>query len=98
MVVQQNKWIYFWKQKRPFKKLTDNYIVHSKDGDVIIGTISWYSPFRKYSFFPNPNIVTVFEATCLKDISEFLVKLMEEHKEQKKIIDFAVGRTDEYKK
>ena len=95
-IVHQTKWLYFKKHKRGFKKLTDKYDVCTKEGNVIIGTIQWYSSFRKYSFFPGPN--TVYETQCLKDLSEFLIKLMEEYAAQKKIIDFAVGRTDEYKK
>ena len=50
----------------------------NKDTHCIIGTIRWYGPWRKYSFFPEPN--TVFESQCLSDITKFLNDLMLERK------------------
>ena len=43
------------------------------DKAEIIGEVKFYPPFRKYSFFPEPN--TVYEEQCLKDIRYLLQRL-----------------------
>lgn len=52
--------------------------VMSEDG-YCLGRIKWYAQWRQYAFYPEA--VTIFEKTCLKDITNF-VKLMNE--QQKK--------------
>jgi hypothetical protein len=47
----------------------------------LLGLVRWYGPWRRYSFFPEANIV--FETQCLKDIASFLDKLMLERKLEK---------------
>lgn len=59
------------------------FAVNNKEMHTWIGKIKWYSPFRKYSFFPYEDMV--FEATCMQDITDFLVELMEKHKQQSKM-------------
>jgi len=69
-----------------FKNISDHYpprkteIFHviNKEYGTVLGMITWHGPFRKYSFFPEPNMV--FETTCLKDIAGFMDNLMEERK------------------
>lgn len=77
------KWIEFHDITEPgTKKLTKTFLVYNKENfEVPIGEIKWYSPFRKYTFFPQPN--TAYEATCTQDITDFLNELMEERKTQK---------------
>lgn len=77
-----SKWIDFIKLKRPFDRKTDVYQVVTKDGNTLLGIVSWYASWRKYSFMPNSNCV--FETQCLKDIVEFIDKLMLERKLNKK--------------
>jgi hypothetical protein len=60
---------------------TKVYKIVTKDGGAQIGLIKWYSPWRKYSFFPHQN--TVFETDCLQDIISFINKLMLERKVEK---------------
>lgn len=60
---------------------TDVWYVRAKDGDVLLGVIKWYGPFRAYSFFPQANCV--FEKTCLGNITDFIVRLMDERKRAK---------------
>jgi len=94
-----SKWIDFNKLKTPSDRKTDVYQVVTKDGTSLLGTVSWYAPWRCYSFQPNSNCV--FEHQCLKDIAAFLDKLMYERKVSKQggtfildiLKDKANGRT-----
>ena len=45
----------------------------------VLGTIKWYSPWRKYWFTPLGN--TGFDDNCLDVISAFCKKLKKEHRE-----------------
>jgi hypothetical protein len=54
-----------------------NHETHCK-----IGGIGWFSRFRKYSFFPETK--TVYEETCLRQISFFLETQMARYKAEKK--------------
>lgn len=76
-----SKWIDFVKLKRPSWRKTDIYQVVTKDGESLLGQISWWAPWRKYTFQPNANCV--FETQCLMDIMVFLNTLMEERKNGK---------------
>jgi hypothetical protein len=74
-----SKWIEFIEVGNTGKTL--KFHVQNKEQSLVLGEIKWYGPFRQYSFFPEPNMV--FEKTCLKDITDFIVNLMEERKKQK---------------
>lgn len=74
-----SKWLRFIWHSSTGK--TDVWQVRAKDGDVLLGIVKWYGPFRAYSFFPEAN--TVYEKTCVANIAFFLVKLMEERKAAK---------------
>ena len=71
-----SKWINFTLIKDTGK--TKQYQIHSKESGILLGTIKWYAPWRKYSFFPEP--LTIFETTCLFDILSFINILREERK------------------
>ena len=45
-----------------------------------LGLLKWYSPWRKYCFFPEDG--TVFDARCLKQIAEWITELNKRHKER----------------
>lgn len=64
------------------------------DSGEIIGEIKWYGPFRKYSFFPYPQ--TVYEQDCLKEITNFIVFLMEARKQLKKAAPVVECKHDWY--
>lgn len=72
------KWIRFDEYQMTPDRKTKKFSVVNKDNGTMVGTISWYGPFRQYSFFPAANMV--FEKTCLQDIADFLKKLMEDRK------------------
>lgn len=60
---------------RIWKKKTNIYSVKNKISQEVIGYISWARNFRKYAFFPNNE--TYYDSKCLKEIAEYLMKLME---------------------
>lgn len=78
-ITTQFKWIYFSAVVNTGK--TTVYNCYNKEHETFLGQVKWYGAFRKYSFFPEPNIV--FETQCLKDIASFLDQLMLERKIQK---------------
>lgn len=77
-----SKWITFVKYAALKGQKTDSYRITTKDDTTHLGWIKWYGPWRQYSFFPEADCV--FEKTCLKDITDFIVELMEERKKAKK--------------
>ena len=73
-------WIKFVPRPKHEKRKTVIYAVRTKDGTVDLGEIRWYAPWRCYSFFPFPN--TVFEKTCLRNVTEFIDRLMDARKKK----------------
>jgi hypothetical protein len=49
---------------------TNQYIVYSASDNFQLGTITWFSRWRKYVFAPYDG--TVYEETCMRDISQFI--------------------------
>ena len=47
-------------------------------GDIPLGHIKWYSPWRRYCFFPVAG--TIYASSCLRDIAEFMEREMKERK------------------
>lgn len=76
-----SKWINFEILKRPTGRKTDVYQVVTKDGKSLLGMVTWYAPWRCYSFQPNSRCT--FEHQCLKDIAAFLDRKMMERKIEK---------------
>lgn len=79
MEKKEPKWIRFDEMDSHGRK-TKIFHVINKEYNTYLGKIVWYGGFRKYAFFPEPDIV--FESTCLQDITNFLVELMEERKKE----------------
>ena len=80
----KNKWIEFNFVKDTGK--TKVYSVVAIDGCIILGVVKWYSPWRKYSFFPEPD--TVFERDCLGYIIDLIEELMLERR-NKRVLDLS---------
>lgn len=59
--------------------LTSIYAV--VNGAVRLGSISWYAPWRQYTFSPSGGMV--FDVSCLLDIVSFIGGLMNEYREKK---------------
>jgi len=54
---------------------TKVFTVHSKDG-ITLAVVRWFSAWRRYTF--QPSSATVWDASCLREVMEFLEKLMQE--------------------
>lgn len=48
------------------------------DGGAELGEVRWWSHWRKYAFFPNPN--TLFEQLCLREIANFCETQTKQHR------------------
>ena len=73
------KWIRFDPQPIPAGYKTGLWWVVAKDGDVLLGEIRWYAPWRRYTFRAGA-YGSGFDATCLRDIAAFIEKRMAERK------------------
>lgn len=60
---------------------TQVWRVNATETKEVLGFVKWYSKWRQYCF--EPNTYTLFEKTCLKEMSQFLVELMELRKKSK---------------
>lgn len=69
---------------------TEYWLVLSKKHRDELGFVRWYNSWRQYTF--SPNMDTTFNIECLKDISEFLKRLMDDWKSH---APDEVGGTDE---
>jgi hypothetical protein len=56
-------------------KKTQIYIVRNIKSQMILGYIKWYGGWRQYIFEPFGS-GTIFSSGCLKDIYNFINKLM----------------------
>ena len=59
------------------KPKTKIWNVESLDGKIL-GQVKWFASWRGYAFFPEVN--TIFEKTCLRDIADFTEKQTIDHK------------------
>lgn len=74
-----SKWIKFEIVKDT--GLTKIWEVTTRKETIPLGHIRWYSPWRKYCFFPLGG--TVYAASCLGSISEFIGREMRLRKNKK---------------
>lgn len=58
------------------------YAVVSRYDGELIGKILWYHRWRHYGFFPEEE--SVFNPTCLREISSYIDDLMEKRKLMRK--------------
>lgn len=67
------KHIYFVKVAD--KPKTSVWYCRSEISNDLLGIVKWYSPWRQYCFYPEPN--TIFNPSCHKDIDDFMRQLEE---------------------
>ena len=60
---------------------TSRWRLRSKIGEAFLGEVQWYSPWRRYAFFPHRD--TLFDANCLWDIADFVAKETARRKEKR---------------
>ncbi len=73
------KWIEFKFSHNSESGKTKVWQVIAEDGYVVLGGISWFARWRKYTFMPYAG--TVFEQDCLRDIAAFCEAETKKHKE-----------------
>jgi len=64
------------------KKVTKEWSVYS--GDVFLGEIKWYAPWRRYVFYTSPG--TLYDASCLFELSMFCWDQTAARKRQRQIL------------
>lgn len=62
------------------KPKTMVFSVNNKKSEINLGTIKWFSSWRQYCFFPIEE--TIFSQGCMKEIQDYIQKLMEGRKQQ----------------
>lgn len=50
---------------------------------LLIGSIRWYGPWRKYTFQPGSTDM-VFDHLCLRDIADYCEKMTNQHRSSQK--------------
>jgi len=80
-----SKWIRFELLNTPERKTSIVRVV-AIQGSCLLGEIKWYGAWRKYCFFPAPNLMTIFEEDCLRDIAQFCEEATRAHRESKRTV------------
>lgn len=60
------------------ERKTKVWVITSKLGGVRLGTVGWWSHWRKYVFTPADR--TLYEEQCLRDLADFCEQMTNEHK------------------
>lgn len=58
--------------------ITEIWVI-TGSGDVVLGHVKWYAPWRMYCFLPERGYDTVFSPDCLDSISTFARDLTKAH-------------------
>lgn len=87
----QAKWLvekndYFFIEKQPLEvgRKTHKYVIFNCQSGDVLGEISWYGAFRKFCFIPESSIDIVWDEKCLQQLTNFLVNLNKNYREERK--------------
>ena len=87
--IVDGKYIYFKLAKKQNAK-TSIWDIFAKDSeiksgitphDILLGQVRWYAQWRQYGFYPEEG--TVFEKTCMTEITDFIKNLNVEQRNKK---------------
>ena len=79
-------------QTQPLRpRKTKAWELRSKSDGSVLGTVNWFTSWRKYAFFPTLASDTVFDADCLQDIVDFCRQQTKEHNDGLKANRKAAG-------
>ena len=70
--MENSKWVRF-EEIPDAKRKTKIFEIKTKDSNILLGQIKWFASWRCYAFYPAAD--TVFELTCLQDITKFITNL-----------------------
>ena len=77
------RWISFWLLPRRPPRVTDTWDVADRlTGRTSLGEVRWVAQWRRYLFVPAAG--RVFDATCLRDISDFCDRVMQDRQRRRK--------------
>lgn len=71
-------------------------VIPTEDTTYTLGQVKWYSPWRKYCYFPYIN--TIYCPVCLGDIINFIKELMDERKNDRIVRHTADGCLSRFRK
>lgn len=77
----KSKWLRFQEEEIPVDRKTKIIRIYNTESGHLLGEIRWFSTFRSYSFYPENDMV--FEPTCMNDISDYILLLMEQRQVQR---------------
>lgn len=82
-----SKWIRFVLDDHadPKRKTEQWHVVSTSEVGVVLGDIKWYGGWRRYCFFPNNDLLLVFEEDCLRDIADFCVLQTKHYKAAREV-------------
>jgi hypothetical protein len=69
----------FRKTEKPRGKVTETWEVTSTASGCLLGCVLWRTGWRRYVFEPEVN--TVFDAVCLRELTDFVEQQTKLHKE-----------------
>jgi hypothetical protein len=72
------KWIEFVEWTAKAGAVTRQWEIRAKQSGTPLGTVAWYTGWRRYVFRPYPD--TEYEQDCLRDVANFLEAQTREHK------------------
>ena len=87
--MSEPRWIRFVEVPVP-KRKTRLWRVVATSGNSLLGTVEWYTGWRRYTFAAS-SFACVFEETCLHDIALFLETRTREHREALRARRAALG-------
>lgn len=67
------------------ERKTKLFAVVGNQGDHLLGEVKWFARWRRYAFFPEQS--SIFDASCLNEISGFIERQMEERTLQRRIAE-----------
>lgn len=77
-MMSEYKYFTFFSKPRIKNRKTDTWECLANSDGCLLGHIKWYSHWRQYCFFPARE--TIFSQNCLDDVSNFLEKINQNHK------------------
>ena len=75
-------WIRFAPPTQRDGQKTLRFFVTTADGREGLGVVAWYAQWRRYGFYPQ--LGTIFEQDCLREIASFCETKTREHKEARR--------------
>lgn len=68
----KQKYLTFIKAEQVPNKKTSFWFVQNARTSAKLGTVAWYSQWRRYVFSSTNGVHTIFDSKCLQEIADFL--------------------------